>query len=68
MVSSRSPAPELLLLGATILELPSELGLTEPFAPYEKFIHYRSRRGANVGGEPKIAEEFLLEFDQRRTD
>src|ERR1039458_9808913 len=42
--------------------LPRELGFTEPFQPFKRFLEYRQMRGSNVPGEPKLALQFLEEL------
>jgi hypothetical protein len=36
-----------------------ELGFTEPFPPFKRFMEYRQMRGSSTPGEPKLAVEFL---------
>ncbi len=61
----KSPAPEFIALGEAIRGLRAELGFSEPFALYERFLHYRAMRGANVPGEPKLAAALLAELEDR---
>jgi hypothetical protein len=49
--------------GEQIEELRRELGFTEPFHPYKRFLEFRQIRGSNVPGEPKLAVEFLKELE-----
>jgi hypothetical protein len=37
--------------------------LGEPNQQVERFLHYCSLRGANVPGEPKLAQSFLTELE-----
>jgi tetratricopeptide (TPR) repeat protein len=46
-------------LGDEISALRKELGYTEGFGLYERFVAYRRRRGPNDPGEPKLAQAFL---------
>ena len=48
--------------GDEIENLRRELGLTEPFHPFKRFLEYRQMRGSNVPGEPKLAMQFLKEL------
>ena len=55
-------AEELLAAGEEIERLRRELGFTEPFQPFKRFLEYRQMRGSNVPGEPKLALQFLEEL------
>ena len=57
-----SPTDELVTLGALIRALRNELGIVDAFKPHERFLHYRSIRGPNAPGEPRLAEAFLDEL------
>jgi hypothetical protein len=57
-----SPADELTAMGESIRELRTQLGISEAFQMHERFLHYRSLRGPNVPGEPKLAEALLREL------
>lgn len=48
--------------GDEIEELRRELGFTEPFQPFKRFLELRQMRGSNVPGEPKLAMQFLKEL------
>ena len=54
---------ELLHMGEQILQARKEIGDTTDFPLYSRFLEYRSRRGANDLGEPKLAKEFLEELN-----
>jgi hypothetical protein len=43
------------------------LGITEPGPLVSRFSEYRSMRGGNVKGEPKLAQEFLEEIESSRS-
>ncbi len=48
--------------GDEIEELRRELGFTEAFNPYKRFVEFRKMRGSYVPGEPKLAMQFLEEL------
>lgn len=64
MPGSRA-ARELLALLDEIDEARNEMGYLEPFELGERFKSYRSMRGANVPGEPKLAARLLSEIEPR---
>jgi hypothetical protein len=57
----------LIALGDEISELRKQLGYTEGFELYDRFVTYRRRRGSNDPGEPKLAQAFLVEIAERAT-
>lgn len=65
MLKSKA-AEELLEAGEEIERLRRELGFTEPFRPFKRFLEYRRMRGSNVPGEPKLAVQFLEELGVER--
>ena len=56
-------AETLLRLGEQISSMRKDLGETEPFQPYERFLKYRSLKSPNTHGEPKLAVRFLAELN-----
>ena len=59
----KSNVAEKLVRGGDKVEaLRRELGFTEPFHPYKRFLEFRQMRGSNVPGEPKLAMQFLEEL------
>ena len=63
LVKLGSAGDKLAEIGEAIRELRSQLGITETFRPHERFLHYRSLRGPNVPGEPKLAEALWRELN-----
>ena len=57
-------ADELLTLGEKIRDLQRKLGINEEHRPYIRLLHYRSLRGPNDSGEPKLARRFLEELGE----
>jgi hypothetical protein len=55
-------AQELLEAGEEIERLRQELGYTEPFQPFRRYLEYRQMKGSNTAGEPKLAYSFLKEL------
>jgi|HubBroStandDraft_6_1064221.scaffolds.fasta_scaffold1235257_1 hypothetical protein len=55
-------AKELLGAGKEIERMRRELGLTEPFQPFKRFLEYGQMKGSHVPGEPKLAVQFLEEL------
>lgn len=55
-------AEKLIEDGDEIEQLRRELGFTEPFSKYRRFLEFRQMRGSNVLGEPKLAMQFLKEL------
>lgn len=55
-------AEKLIEDGDEIERLRRELGFTEPFSLYRRFLELRQMRGSNVPGEPKLAIQFLEEL------
>jgi hypothetical protein len=53
-------AARLTRLAHDILSLHSESGASNSLC--ERFLHYRSLRGSNVPGEPKLAQQLLHEI------
>lgn len=54
---------DLLELAAEIARTRDRLGYAEPFAPHARLTRERSRKGANVPGEPRLAAAWLEEWD-----
>ena len=52
----------LLEVGDEIERLRRELGYTETFPLFKKYLEYRQMRGSNAPGEPKLAVQFLEEI------
>jgi hypothetical protein len=48
--------------GEEIEDLRRELGFTEPFQPFKRFLEFRQMRGSNAPGESKLAIQFLKEL------
>ena len=67
LLKLESPADKLSAMGESIRELRRQLGMSEAFQPHERFLHYRSLRGPNVPGEPKLAEALLEELTRRES-
>ena len=63
LINVEGTADTLTRLGESIRGLRSQLGMVEEFQPYDRFLHYRSLRGPNVPGEPKLAEAFFRELN-----
>jgi hypothetical protein len=61
MLKSKA-AERLLEEGETVERLRQELGFTEPFQPFKRFLEYRQMQGSNTPGEPKLAAPFLTEL------
>jgi len=61
MLKSRV-AEGLIAEGDEIERLRQELGFTEPFQAFKRFLEFRQMRGSNVPGEPKLATQFLKEL------
>ena len=55
-------AESLIAEGNEIKRLRLELGFTEPFQAFMRFLEFRQMRGSNVPGEPKLAIQFLKEL------
>lgn len=55
-------AETLIERGYEIVELRKELGFTEPFQTFKRYLEFRQMRGSNLLGEPKIAMQFLEEL------
>lgn len=55
-------AEELLGAGEEIERLRRELGITESYPPFKRFLEYGQMKGSNVPGEPKLAVQFLKEL------
>jgi len=62
----RTEADDLKQTAEEINSLRSEFGQPNPLSI--KFLEYCSMRGQNVKGEPKLAQQFLAEIGQRRTE
>lgn len=60
-------AERLIVSGDEIVTIRQQLGIVEEFWPYARLRHYRSLYGSNVPGEPKLAQQFLEEINQRAT-
>jgi hypothetical protein len=56
-------AETLLRLGEQISAMRKDLGETEPFHPYQRFLEYRSLKSPDTHGEPKLAVRFLAELN-----
>jgi len=54
-------AEQLKNIAHEIRSIPLEVGESDPLV--ERFLHYRSLRGSNVPGEPKIAQSLLHEAE-----
>ncbi len=52
--------------GKEIERLRRELGFTEAFHPFKRFLEFRQIQGPNAPGEPKLATQFLKELEQER--
>ena len=48
--------------GEEIERLRVELGFTEPFQPFKRFLEFRKMQSSNTPGEPKLAKQFLEEL------
>jgi hypothetical protein len=48
--------------GEEIERLRVELGLTEPFQPFKRFLEFRKMQSPNTLGEPKLAKQLLREL------
>jgi len=55
-------AEELLAAGEEVERMRRELGFTEPFQPFKRFVEFRQMKGSNVPAEPKLAVQFLEEL------
>jgi len=55
-------AEELLRAGEEIERMRRELGFTESYQPFKRYLEFRQMRGSNVPGEPKLAVQFLEEL------
>jgi hypothetical protein len=51
--------------GEEIEGLRRELGFTESFHPFKRFLEFRQMRGSNLPGEPKLAMQFLEALGKR---
>jgi hypothetical protein len=58
-MSRSKTAEELLATGEEIERLRTELGITESYPHFKRFLEYRQMKGSNVPGEPKLAVQFL---------
>jgi hypothetical protein len=56
-------AESLIAQGEEIVRLRRELGYTDGFSLFERYLEYRQMRSANTPGEPKLAEQFLRELE-----
>jgi hypothetical protein len=63
LLKLESPADKLTGMGESIRELRRQLGIAQAFPAHERFLHYRSFRGPNVPGEPKLAEALWRELE-----
>ena len=61
-------AERLLEDGKAVERLRQELGFTEPFQPFKRFLEYRQMQGSNTPGEPKLAVQFLKELGMERLE
>jgi hypothetical protein len=61
-ISRPKVVEKLLEEGEEIEVLRRELGVTESFHPFKRFLEFRQMRGSNVPGEPKLAMQFLKEL------
>jgi hypothetical protein len=59
-------AEDLLDAGEEIERLRRELGFTESYPAYKRFLEYRKMQGSNTPGEPKLAAQFLEELGIER--
>jgi hypothetical protein len=59
-------AEELLEAGQKIERLRRELGHTESYPVYKRFLEYRQMHGSNTPGEPKLATQFMKELGIKR--
>jgi hypothetical protein len=59
------PAETLLQDGGEIERLRRELGYTESFPLFKRYLEYRQMQGSNRSGEPKLAMQFLRELGKR---
>jgi hypothetical protein len=55
-------AETLLGQGDEIMRLRRQLGETEDFQPYQRYVYYRRLRSSNSPGEPKLAIRLLQEL------
>ena len=55
-------ADALLDQGEEIVRLRRELGGSEVFPLYQRFLYFRQLRSSNTPGEPKLALQFLTEL------
>jgi hypothetical protein len=55
-------AENLIEQGEEIVRLRRELGYTDGFPLFERYLEYRQMRSANTPGEPKLASQFLTEL------
>jgi hypothetical protein len=61
-------AAHLIELGEEIEERRRQLGIVQPFSPFERYLQYRQMHSANAPGESKLAVEFLLELQKQAGD
>lgn len=62
--ADRTAAVELLESAKLIQDIRAKLGITDPFDLHERFIALRqANKEPNSVGEPKLAQQFLLEMD-----
>ncbi len=61
-VYSHDDYEEVIEMAADISRLREILGYVDPHELSSRFEHYRTMRGANVPGEPKLAQQFLDEI------
>ncbi|HEX3742881.1 MAG TPA: hypothetical protein VHW09_03090 [Bryobacteraceae bacterium] len=57
----------LLEAGGNVRGLRRELGYSEPFKPFERYLEYRQMWSANSPGEPKLAAQFLAELGKNQS-
>jgi len=55
-------AGQLLEAGEEVEHLRRELGYTESFLPYKRYLECRRMQGSNAPGEPKLARSLLEEI------
>ena len=59
-------AESLIAQGEEIVRLRRDLGCTDGFPLFERYLEYRQMHSANTPGEPKLAEQFLQELGMGR--
>lgn len=62
-VCQSKDAEGLLALGEELDAVRQKLGIAERFDLYQKFLSLRAISGPNAPGEPRIAQEWLLELE-----